>query len=239
MAWSRTNSPYFHEGMGDDMLDYSVMRDLQADFLKLCIGGLTSPRPVDLVFSGHVHKNWECKVKWNAANGKFRFYTDFFTENPAAYYHSVDTDIPADQIATIPKYDWINAETYRDKKRISVKVQITDTATNTEVPVQGSTGWSIKTKPYANTLNAQPNLTATKAWWQNAKPLLVQTSSLGQADSQRVPNPQPDFRGCRVVAVAGDTIQRITYVTMQNIQATLVGLPGGGSTGTGIGGVIK
>ncbi len=239
LAWSRTNSTHFHEGMGNDMLDYSVMRELQADFIKLCIGGLNSPRPVDLVLSGHVHKNWECKVKWNAASGKFKFYTDFYTENPATYYHSVDTNIAADQIVQVPNSQWVNAETYRDQKRITVKVQITDTATNTEIPVQGTAGWSIKTKPYANTLNAQPNLAATKAWWQNARPLLVQTSSLGQIDSQRVPDPQPDFRGVRLIAVAGDTIQRVNYVTVPNMQAALVTLPGGGGTGTGIGGVSK
>lgn len=240
--WSRTGSHYFHEGLGGDLLDYGVMRGMQADFLKLCVGGLTSPRPVDLVLSGHVHKNWECKVKWNAATGKFRFFHDFYTENPAQYYHSVDTDLPADEAFYVPDHEFGGmGDDLAADKRITVKVDINPAATNTEVPQMGSSGvWSIKTKPYANTLNAQSGTVACKAWWQNAKPLLIQTASLGQSEFQRGQLPQPDFRGCRWISVTADTIDRVSYITLQNIQSTLAAtLPGGDLPGGGISTVIK
>lgn len=241
LAWSRTTSPYFHEGMGNDLLDYGVMRGLQADFLKLCVGGLTGPRPVDLVLSGHVHKNWECKVQWNSASGKFRFYHDFYTENPAKYYHSADTDVPADDNFIVADSTFLDGSDYAKSKQIMVKVDLTTLASNTEVRQRDANGvWSIKTKPYAHTLNSQAGTVACKAWWQNAKPLLIQTASLGQCEYLRGEHPQPDFRGCRHISVTADTIDRISYITVQNIQTTLASyLYVSGPADTGLGSVIK
>jgi predicted MPP superfamily phosphohydrolase len=242
-SWSRTNTPYFNEGDGDQLLDYGVMRGYRAEFLKLCLGGITGPRPVDLVLSGHVHKNWECKVTWNAANGKFRHFHDFYTENPAKYYDSLDTNIDANSVIVMSPLD-MNTGTgapnsaYMNSRKIHIKVDVTDAAAVNELPVTvNATLKTIRTKPYARTLNSQVGQAACATWWQTARPLLIQTSALGPSDSQRETLPPPDFRGCRIISVGGNVIQRINYVTMQNIVASLAGLPGSELPGGGIGGL--
>ncbi len=220
--WSRGHTYYFYEGKGGDLLDYAVMRGYQEEFLKLCTGVKNSPRPVDIILSGHVHKNWECRISWDETDKKFLVSHDFYTENPATYYHSYDTDMqPTESLPTFQ--NTINKtvlENFRNTRLRRIHVEVTDTARMNEVPVQGSSGvWSIKTKPYPQTLNGEQNRERKKWWWLNVRPLVIQTAALGPSEFLRAPERQPDFRGGRHISVEADIISKIQYVTLEKMNA--------------------
>jgi hypothetical protein len=226
-GWKRTHTAHFHEGNGDDLLDYGIMRGHREDFLKMCAGIKNSPRPADLILSGHVHKNFESRIMWDAPAQNFRISHEFYTENPPVYYHSYDNNLDPDGKFTLPTLGPAFATTVKDKAKsslIRVHVSITDAAAVDEVPTQGSSGvWSIKTKPYPLTLNAQPDTAHCQWWWQNVRPLFIQTAALGPSEFLRAPEHQPDFRGCRLITVIADTIQKIQYL---NHDALKAGVPG-------------
>jgi hypothetical protein len=226
-GWSRQRTSYFHKGNGDDLLDYGVMRGNQEEFLKLCSGVKNSTRPADLILSGHVHNNWECRLAWDAPSQKFNISHDFYTENPAVYYHSYDTDVKTDEAffvyGVLTDYMVALKKLIKDKQ-IRIHVKVTEDAQVDEKPVKDSSGiWSIRTKPYPKTLDSQVNNAQCRSWWQNARPLLVQTAALGPSKYMRVPEEsQPDFRGCRLITVASDTIEKIHYVTRDEIKKALL-----------------
>ncbi|MBC6491537.1 metallophosphoesterase [Flavihumibacter stibioxidans] len=218
-GWSRTNSFWFHEGNGGDLLDYGVMRNGQLNFLKMITGVENSPRAADLVLSGHVHKNWECRCIWDAGSQKLRFSHEFFTENPEQYYHSYDTNIKPDGPVNIPG---LLADEYAAAQKRILHVELSENAAVNEQPeLRSSNVWYIKAKPYPYTLHAQPNIAHAKQWWLNLRPLLVQTAALGPSEWLRSPERQPDFRGCRMMAVDGGAITKIHYVTHDAIQKEL------------------
>jgi hypothetical protein len=207
LGWLREKSHHFHEGNGGDLLDYGIMRGNRESFLKLCAGGAGSSRPVDLILSGHVHKNWECRVKWDDNPDKFKIYHDFYTENPKVYYHSYDSDEYNSAI-----------------KRIHVTIH--KNAKDNPKPVKGSSGvWSIKTKPNSPTLNSQKDGVGKNLWWMGLRPFLLQTAAVGPSEWLRAPEKQPDFRGCRVITVKSDKIKSINYITNSNIKSELTRYP--------------
>ena len=224
-GWSRTTSFWFHEGNGTDLLDYGVMRGKQERFLKMISGAENSRRPADLVLSGHVHKNWESRLIWDAASGKMRFCHDFYTENPAAYYHSYDLDMKGDEkIEAGDPYNNAIANVFKliRSKQKRIHVEITSAAGNNEQPEQRGSGvWWIRTKPYPYTLNEQQTLARSQQWWLNLRPLLVQTAALGPSEWLRSPEKQPDFRGCRLIAVQNNIISQVRYVTNEGIKKEL------------------
>ena len=160
-GWSRERTFYFHEGNGDDLLDYGVMRGYQTDFLKLCAGVKGSSRPADLVLSGHVHKNFECRLMWDEPSQRFRISHDFYTENPSAYYHSYDMDLVADKKFSTSRTKL--ASILKNATR-RIHVSVADSASDVPLPVKNASGvWSVVTKPYALTLASQTD-TARRAW---------------------------------------------------------------------------
>lgn len=224
-GWSRTNSFWFHEGNGGDLLDYAVMRGSQENFLKMITGIQNSPRAADLVLSGHVHKNWECRVIRDTASGKMRFSHEFFTENPVSYYLSTDVDVNTKSRFTIQVPFTMAAAVLKNLvkgKQRKIHPEITNTAANNEQPVKRSSGeWWVKTKPYPYTLSAQKNTAQAKQWWLNLRPLLVQTAALGPSEWLRSPERHPDFRGCRLIEVQSDVILKISYITHDRIKEEL------------------
>ncbi len=215
-GWSRQHTFYFHEGNGGDLLDYGIMRGSQENFLKLITGVQNSPRPADLILSGHVHKNFECRLLWNATTGKFQFSHEFFTENPSVYYHSYDMNTGDKTKFTMSPF---KLKEFLEDNSMRVHVQVTDEAAGNEKPVKNSSGvWSIKTKPYPLTLNSQKDNAHCKWWWSNVKPLVVQTAALGPSEFLRSAEHQPDFRGCRHITVNDGVIEKIKYVGHEDIK---------------------
>lgn len=215
-GWSRQHTFYFHEGNGGDLLDYAVMRGSQEYFLKLITGVQHSPRPADLILSGHGHKNFECRVLWNATAGKFQFSHEFFTENPSVYYHSYDMNTGDRTSFTMGKSQ--RAKFIEDNE-LRIHIQVTDQAAGNDKPEKNSSGvWSLKTKPYPSTLESQQDNAHCKWWWSNVKPLLVQTAALGPSDYLRSPEHQPDFRGCRHITVNDGVIEKIKHVKHEDME---------------------
>ena len=215
-GWSRQHTFYFHEGDGGDLLDYGVMRGFQENFLKLITGVQNSPRPADLILSGHVHKNFESRLLWNAQAGKFQFSHEFFTENPSVYYHSYDMNTGDETKFTMSPF---KLKEFFEENSQRIHIEITDQAAGNEKPVKNSSGvWSLKTKPYPLTLASQQDNAHCKWWWSNVKPLLVQTAALGPSEFLRSPEHQPDFRGCRYVKVNDGVIEKIKYVKHDDIK---------------------
>ena len=75
----------------------------------------------------------------------------------------------------------------------------------------------LEVPPYASPLNEDPN---PAQWWAERRPLVVQTSSLGSIDrSQRIERPDVTFQGFRVVRVENNVINRVEYVTLNDLRA--------------------
>ncbi len=84
-GWLTKNVGYLKKG-GKKGLDYGVSKSRVEHFLKLCAGD-NAPRAVDAVLCGHVHRNVEYRIEYSVKE-KFRFYSDFYTENPTRFYTS-------------------------------------------------------------------------------------------------------------------------------------------------------
>lgn len=216
LGWSRDQTFYFHQGNGSELLDYGVMRGNQELFLKKVSGVQNNTKPVDLILSGHVHKNFEVRLLYNEQNGKFRFSHEFFTENPAVYYHSYDMDT-GDALVHNLMLSEVNE--FFSEKSMLIHIQVTDQAAIGELPVQNQSGvWSLRTRPYPLTLNSQNDHAKRQWWWNSVRPLLIQTAALGPSEYLRAAEHQPDFRGCRLVSVSQGVIENIRYVGHQAIQ---------------------
>src|SRR5262249_4921729 len=83
--WVRGNSAHFKRGSIKDLLDFGVATwpGLAVDFLDL----ISVPK-VDLVLYGHVHERVEFRLRRD--DDGFRYFCDFYTENPPVYRESFD-----------------------------------------------------------------------------------------------------------------------------------------------------
>ncbi len=204
-SWMRDKTPYFNFGDGQELMDYATMRGEKAEFLKICAGAY-GQRPVDLVLSGHVHVNWEVRVEWDKSSGKFKFYTDFYTENPNRFYNFKVNSISTDKLVVASSNKTAIAKVYIDKKGSADPKVIK--ATNGAL--------SLTTIPNPGALeHVKPQ--DAKKWWENKRPLFIQTSAVGPIKTQRGGNSAPDFRGCRYIQVKDDVITRISYVMQDEI----------------------
>ncbi len=216
-TWPLTGSRHFKTADINDFLDFGVVkwtdRKVMA-FFELC-----EETQVDAVFCGHIHERVEFRVAPGESGG-FRFFADFYTENPETYRESLD---------------W---GTGRDKRPIHIRV---DPAAKSGGTVRirrdrQATGIvesrELRVPPYGDPLDA----TAEKAaWWARHRPLILQTACLGPIDySQRGARPtggktiakrRVSFQGVRWVRVEGDSISLIKYVSMADIQAGKPPLP--------------
>ena len=110
---------------------------------------------------GHVHRNVEYRLAWDAAQQELRYFLDFYTENPATYYA---------------------AKKFGHSEKVHQRIR--DVAVAGPVrPVRDNrpgafwTEWQEMDIPrYADTLNdaADP-----ARWWRDHRPLLCQTGALG------------------------------------------------------------
>jgi hypothetical protein len=209
--WVRTGTPYFKIGGIGDLLDYGIARGSTEDFLEMCVGHGT-PRKVDLVLCGHIHTNVEYRLEWDHQK-RFLFYTDFYTENPSTYYHSLSSLDPA-------------TGEYRssDSPLATLHIEVQDGAPPNAKPEPVSEGFArLKVPPYSDPLSATGD---PHRWWNHHRPLIMQTASLGSMDrDQRTEFPSPSFQGFRVISVENDTISRIHYVTLNALRQLQTPVP--------------
>ncbi len=204
-GWVLTGTPYFKEGGIQEQLDIGIAKGKTEEFLRLCVG-VGVPRKVDLVLCGHGHDNVEFRLGWDI-NKKFLFYTDFYTENPLRYYASRKAGIKEPVHISVEKDAAINAR----------PTQVRDHTTGafwTEYPL-------LKVPPYTNPLNSTSD---AKAWWNQRRPLIIETASLGPIDhNQRKDKnlnptlPSPVFQGFRMITVSNNVITKIHNVTLEEL----------------------
>jgi hypothetical protein len=92
-GWSSVlQEPFFWRGKIVEWLRWGIARSYDNDdnsqletFLQMCLGKGTVA-PVNLVLSGHIHKNVEFRLDRDT-DGSTLFYTDFYTENPRDEYY--------------------------------------------------------------------------------------------------------------------------------------------------------
>ena len=219
-SWPRTRTPYFHIGTVEDLMDSGISVGLQEELAKV-FAGAEGARPVTLVLSGHGHRRFDYRLKWNAGRNALEFYTDHYLENPAAYYPM-----------KLSGAEWWKTDTHH---RVLVPVK-------TGTPVSGvlqtihdhQTGavWedlsTFTVPPYGQPLSGASN---PAAWWRTHEPVVVQTAALGPGTNTRADSetnadvPGPQFQGFRILEVANNAIKRVHYVTMPQLRASHFNLP--------------
>src|SRR5262249_47941198 len=129
----------------------------------------------DLVLYGHLHDRIEYRVRWNAEASHLEYYTDFYTENPDEYYHTVS------RVPTLPKGAVIEVRVREGAPTNGTiqKVTLDPDAASTAAP---ATYGVIDTPPFAAPLDKS---TDPRSWWAEHRPILAQTASLGCCDPRQ------------------------------------------------------
>jgi hypothetical protein len=207
-SWPRTGTPYFKCGGVGELLDYGISKGSADEFLRLCAGEGTSRR-VDLVLCGHIHRNVEYRVRLDP-EGETLFYLDFYSENPAAYYSTVCNMDLHSHAGGLRKGDLIH-------------IEVDENAQPGGAPTPTQPGYGrLAVPPYSTPLNSAAD---PRAWWEEHRPLVMQTASLGPMDTnQRADVPNASFQGFRVLSVEDNTISRISYVTLAELRQNAVKL---------------
>lgn len=244
-GWN-TDSTCFKLGDTDDLLDFGCARDKVDELLRLC-AGVGIRRPIDLLLCGHGHRNVEYRIE-AAENGKLRFFTDYYTENPNVYYRSYMIDGEPVLATTAHSMESVIAPIRERTHQVDVVVKDGAPPEGRMVPPpSGSTSQlrQVEVPPYPRPLSAA---TDAKAWWRQHRPLIVQTAGLGPIEaSQRSADKKPVFNGFRVMLVRDDVISEMHYVTMTELRnrhlrmpwesspRSVVSIPGAEPTPTRIG----
>lgn len=189
-GWADLTKPHFKKG-GLKGIDVGVSKGKIRDFLDLCLG-IGATRKVDLVLSGHVHKNVEFRL---GKSGKdYLFFTDFYSAAPKRYY-------PTKIMAGAIHIDVAESAPVRGQPR---------TVNNHSSAFNAKSWRKLATPPYRDPLNETSN---PRAWWQRHAPVLVQTAPTGpfDANNRDLDEPKPFFRGYRLIQVKDGRIARMAY----------------------------
>lgn len=203
-VWPRTGTGHFKTGDTEQLLDAGVASGRNTEtLLKLCAGQGVR-RPVDLLLCGHNHDRVEYRLKWDEAAEGFRFYTDFYTQNPSRYYPSTKVSVDGPVHVTVREDAPFNGtpRTLRDHRfNPPREYKLLD------VP------------PYSNPLNDASN---ARAWWERHRPVIVETAALGPMDhSQRArgsEQPSTTFQGFRLFQIKSNVIQKCHYLTLDALR---------------------
>lgn len=200
-SWSRTDTPYFKSGSVGELLDYGISKGHTDEFLRLCTGEGRA-RPVDLVLCGHIHRNVEYRVALDP-DGELLYHTDFYSENPPAYYSSVCNIDRGSHTGGLRKGDRIHIEVKEGALLGALPAPMAQGHGRLEVP------------PYATPLSSAGDL---PTWWREHRPLIMQTAALGPIDTnQRTALPNACFQGFRVISVENNVIANIRYLTLAHL----------------------
>jgi Calcineurin-like phosphoesterase len=228
------DTPYFKYGGVDYTLANGVSKGLNEEFLEICAGvGIGVPRRVDLVLSGHGHKNVEFRIGFDA-DKKLLFFHDYYTENPTKYY---GTKLLSESDFNEFIEEWNKSPTGRELlfKSYMGKMIYHFTAPKEGITVPTFTEvldghaqfiekW-IEVPPYPTPLNKTSD---KMAWWTKHRPLVIQTAALGPIETfhNRLGNPDRRlsdysfFHGCRKIIVKNNSISSIEYIHMNEIRGS-------------------
>ena len=262
-TWTKTGTPYFKVGGITDGMDSGVIAHGGEELLQIC-AGLDLPRPVDLVLWGHHHDRVEYRIKWNDTARTMEYYTDFYSENPRSYYH------------TINGFDILGARPLPKNAVLQVRV---DQGASLPVAIGVVTDHRInathgvaRTPAYGDPLNSTAD---PKDWWNRHRPLLAQTSALGPIDPRQRfgkfyalhppkkhfrPNVEtdgvpdvlrgtsveelpgavipPSFQGFRLIQVRNGVIAKMRYIVLRDLRKDNFSTPWEGDFHGPLGGVF-
>jgi hypothetical protein len=182
-------------GRSTDGLDLGVSRG-EAEALLRRIVGADGTRRADVVLAGHTHRHNEFRVA--VENGELFYYLDFYTQNPTSYYPT--------------RYNTGFADATDE-----TDVTFVDVVAGADPAWQPWTGpadrkWPrvVQVPPYPNPLNSASD---KRGWWDNHRPLVLQTGALGPIE-----DPQVSFSGFRVLTVADNLIQTVHFVSAKRLE---------------------
>jgi hypothetical protein len=209
-------APAFVKRIGNaDLLDYGVSRG-RADELIGVLAGMTGLRPADLVLGGHTHRHNEFVVR-PMVTGELAFYLDFYTANPRHYYPTrYVTDISYSPTAGNPTADnYYIAKS--DVTYVEVDPDAMPDATPWPMPWDARYDNVVQIPPYPNPL---VDAVDKSAWWNEHRPLMVQTAALGPMENNQV-----SFSGFRLVTVRSDVIQNIDFISSERLELNQFRMP--------------
>ena len=154
-------------------------------------------------------------------------FHDYYSQNPKEYYHSIETD----------------GTNFRVQRDVHVFVDANVTPRDqTFLARDDGAGffkeeWRRAVPLFATPLNSVADTASAGAWWDDRRPLIMQTGPLGliemnQRDDVRVlPNPDPNtpdkdrptrpspsFQGFRLITVDHNVMTRVQYVKRADLQ---------------------
>lgn len=182
-----------------DLLDFGVSRGHAEELIRL-IAGLGTPRPADLVLSGHTHRYNEFSVT-PMHTGELAFYMDFYTRNPPGYYPTkclVAIDLGGGDVS-------VGGVTY-----IEVVPGTRPDTTPWPIPFEAKHGYQLQVPPYAEPLSSSAD---PLAWWKARRPLVLQTSAIGPRDDSAF-----SFTGFRLLTIRNNVIDRIDFVATEKLE---------------------
>ncbi|HRW19654.1 MAG TPA: metallophosphoesterase [Dermatophilaceae bacterium] len=194
---------YLSRGSSLDLLDYGVSRGRADDALR-AIAGVGVRRPADVVLAGHTHHHDEVSVRV-LDNGEIAYRLDFFTANPTATYPTKvvvgEPSLGANGRLHIP----------RETAYVEVEPEAIAASVPHRMPWAAKHSWVVHVPPYAAPLatSADP-----RAWWEQHRPLLLQTGALGLFENNQV-----SFAGFRLLSVRGGVIQRVHHLPIDRAEA--------------------
>ena len=203
---------YFKVGSHENLLDASVALGETEALLKAC-AGIDVTRPVDMILCGHNHDRIEYRLKWNKNKQEFRFFTDFYLENPNEYYPSIKFGVKGEVHLRVTLGGSLNDEV----KSVPISHGIFSIALlrykQLEIP------------PYANPLD---KVFHKPGWWEEHRPLIVETAALGPLDQHQRPKlvktasgmamkSSATFQGFRCFQVEGNVIHKGHYITLKEL----------------------
>jgi hypothetical protein len=202
-AFKTSSGAELAAGALDHLTNDGIALDATKRFLHYC-AGIGSARPADLVLFGHHHDRVEFRLRWDSRLEQLQFFNDFYTENPTTYYSCTKFGVsgPVELRVRNGASPNGNPTQYRDH-RYSPAIEYA----TLEIP------------PYANPLS---NASDPRSWWQQHRPLMAETASLGPIDRyQRSINGSrlnQSFQGFRLVSVHNNVIDKVRYVPLRELR---------------------
>ncbi len=181
-----------------DLLDFGVSRG-HADELIRLLTGVGSPRPADLILSGHTHHYNEFSVR-QMHTGELAFYMDFYTQTPSGSYPTRFRR---------PLEGW-NSLAPMPVTYVEVVPGARPDMTPWPMPIDAKHECQVQVPPYGDPLSLARD---APAWWVARRPLVLQTAALGPRE-----NSDLSFTGWRVLRIANNVIDKIDVVAIERLE---------------------
>ena len=206
-ANAQGETTFVKRGAVDHMLRQGVSRGDSEELLRV-LTGKYSTRKADVVLAGHTHRHNEFRIGLDPLSGEPAFFMDFYTANPTAYYPTRFFNgwrlVPGPM--GINHYVPTSEATY-----VEVTAEAERNATPWPMPYEATHKFQLQVPAYYNPLS---NTSDPRAWWDEHRPLVLQTGALGPMENNQV-----SFSGFRLLSVKNDVIEKIHFVSIYKLEA--------------------